>query len=320
MADVRSAGAAGPAPTQEIQEGRALFRGRIVPLAEANVSIATHALNYGTGCFEGIRAYWNEEQQQLFVLKLRDHYRRFLSSCSLVRIECRYTLDELCDITLELLRQNNLREDTYIRPIAFKASQVIKVTLEGLRDEVAVFCAPMGNYVSVSGLSVQVSAWQRISDNAVPSRSKTTGSYVNTALAVDQAKRDGYDDAILLNRDGHVAEASGANLFVVRGGKLVTPAVTEDILEGITRQAVRTLAARLGLEVVERTIDRTELYVCDEAFLVGTGAQVAPIVSVDRRPVGDGKVGPIVQSLQEAYFRAVRGDDPECLEWLDTVY
>ena len=320
MANVHGAGAAGPAPTQEIEQGKAFFRGRIVPLSEANVSITTHALNYGTGCFEGIRAYWNEEKNQLYVLKMRDHYRRFLNSCSLVRIECPYSVDELCDLTLQLLQENSLREDTYIRPLAFKASRVIKVTLDGLRDEVAVFCAPMGNYVSVSGLNVQVSAWQRISDNAVPSRSKTTGSYVNTALAVDQAKRDGYDDTILLNTEGHVAEASGANLFLVRGGKLVTPAVTEDILEGITRQAVRALAERLGFETVERTIDRTELYVAEEAFLVGTGAQVAPIVSVDRRPVGDGKVGPVVQALQDAYFRAVRGEDPTCLDWLDTVY
>lgn len=320
MSKVRGAGSAGPSPTQEIQGGMAFFRGQIVPLAEANVSITTHALNYGTGCFEGIRAYWNEDREQLFVLKMRDHYRRFLNSCRLVRIECPYTLDELCDTTLQLLRQNHLREDVYIRPLAFKASQVIKVTLDGLRDEIAIFCAPMGNYVSVSGLSVQVSAWERISDNAVPSRAKTTGSYVNAALAVDQAKRDGYDDTILLNSEGHVAEASGANLFIVRGGRLVTPSVTEDILEGITRQAVRTLAARLGYEVQERTIDRTELYVCEEAFLVGTGAQVAPIVSVDRRPVGDGQVGPVVRALQEAYFRAVRGDDPECLDWLDPVY
>lgn len=320
MADAQGAGSAGPAPTQEIQEGMVFFKGQIVPLAQANVSITTHALNYGTGCFEGIRAYWNEEKKQLFVLKMRDHYRRFLNSCRLVRIDCPYSVDELCDMTLELLRQNHLQADTYIRPLAFKASQVIKVTLDGLRDEIAVFCTPMGNYVSVSGLKVQVSAWERISDNAVPSRAKTTGSYINAALAVDQARRDGYDDTILLNSEGHVAEASGANLFVVRGGKLVTPSVTEDILEGITRQVVRALADRLGYEVQERTVDRTELYVCEEAFLVGTGAQVAPIVSVDGRPVGDGQVGPVVRALQEAYFHAVRGDDPECLEWLDTVY
>jgi branched-chain amino acid aminotransferase len=318
--DITRPGASGPSPLTEIQEGVAFFGGRIVPLAEATVSVATHALHYGTGCFEGIRAYWNETEQQLYVLRMEDHYRRFLASCGMVRIACPYDVAALEGHTLELLREGAFRQDVYIRPLAFKASRVIKVGLGGLRDELAILAVPMGNYVDVDGLRVMVSAWQRVSDNAIPARSKLTGSYINIALAVDDAREKGYDEALLVSADGHLAEGSGSNVFLVRRGQLITPSVTDDILEGITRDLVLELARDLELPVIERSVDRSELYVADEVFLTGTGAQVAPVTHIDGRAVGDGRVGPVTARLQDAFFRAVRGQDDRYRDWLTPVY
>lgn len=311
--------AQGPSPKQEISGGYCFFKGQIMPLSDANVNISTHALNYGTGCFEGIRAYWNPEQGQLYVLKGLEHYQRLLRSCRILKIDCPYSAEELMDWTIQVLRKNEYREDVYIRPLAFKASQVIKVTLSGLRDEIAIFTVPMGDYVKTEGLSVVVSNWLRVADNIIPSRAKVTGAYINPALASDAAAADGYDEAIMLSADGQVSEASSANLFVVRDGTLVTTPVTADILEGVTRRAVITLAKDLGIPYEVRNIDRTELYVADEMFLAGTGAQIAAITSVDRRPVGTGRAGPITRQLQEVYFRAVRGDE-RYREWLTPVY
>ena len=318
--DIHAQGAKGPSPLQEIDEGWAYLGGRFVPFAEAQVSLFTHALHYGTGCFEGIRAYWNEIRKDLFVLRMEDHYRRFRQSAAMLRIDDLGSAQELGEITIELLRRSNPRQDVYIRPIAFKASRVIKVGLSGLRNELAVLAVPMGDYVSTTGLSVQVSAWRRISDTAMPSRSKITGSYVNIALAVDEARQNGYDEALLLNDDGHLSEGSGSNVFVVRRGEVSTPPITADILEGITRDVAMALLRAKGLRVTERPIDRTELYVADEVFLTGTGAQIAPVTSVDRRPVGTGEIGPITRDLQETYFRAVRGDDGRYASWLTPVY
>ncbi|MDA8198957.1 MAG: branched-chain amino acid transaminase [Thermaerobacter sp.] len=314
------AGASGPSPTQEFDEGTAFFHGRMMPLADAQVSIATHALQYGTGCFEGIRAYWNEEQQNLYLLKAPEHYQRFHDSCRMIRILCPYAVEDLLEITRALLRTGGFRQDVYIRPVAFKASRVIKLTLKDLRDDVAIYAVPMGNYIDVGGLHAIVSAWTRVSDNAIPARSKLTGSYVNMALASDDAHEKGYDEAILLGADGHVSEGAGSNLFMVRRGTLITPPVTADILEGITRSIVMELAEENGIPVAERPIDRTELYVADEVFLTGTGAQIAPITAIDGRMVGSGRRGPMVGRLQDAFFRAVRGDDPNHRDWVLPVY
>lgn len=317
---VERTGASGPSALTEIDEGMAFFGGRLVPLGEATVSIATHALHYGTGCFEGIRAYWSAPQQELFLLRAADHFRRFEASCRMIRIACPYSVDEFLQHTRDLLRAGEFHRDVYIRPLAFKASRVIKVGLGDLRDEVAILAVPMGNYVDVSGLKVMVSAWERVSDNAMPARSKLTGSYVNIALAVDDARRKGYDEALLMGSDGHLSEGSGANVFVVRGGRLLTPSVTDDILEGITREMVMQLADDAGLTVVERSIDRSELYVADEVFLTGTGAQIAPVVDVDGYRIGSGRMGPITARLQAAFFRAVRGEDRRYADWLTPVW
>lgn len=310
----------GPSPKQEITSGYCFFKGEIMPLADANVNISTHALNYGTGCFEGIRAYWNAEQEQLYIMKGLEHYQRLLNSCRILKIQCNYTAQQLLDYTVEILARNNYRENVYIRPLAFKAAQVIKVTLSGLRDELAIFAVPMGDYVKTEGLSASVSSWQRVSDNIIPSRAKVTGAYINAALANDAATADGYDEAIMLSTDGQVSEASSSNLFIVRAGTLITTPITADILEGITRRAVLKLATDLGIPNEVRPIDRTELYVADEMFLAGTGAQIASITSVDRRQVGDGQMGLITEQIQGVYNLAVRGNENRYREWLTPVY
>jgi branched-chain amino acid aminotransferase len=293
--------------------------GEMVRLGDVRLSPATHSINYGTGVFEGIRAYWNENRGTLQVLKLREHYERFERSCRMLRVDLPHSVDELCDITLEILRRNAPREDTYIRPLAYKAVESVGVNLRG-ESQLSIFTVPMGNYVELTGLKVCVSSWRRTPDTAIPARGKFTGSYINTALAVDEAQRSGYDDAIFLTQDGHVSEASAANIFLLRKGQLVTPPVTADILEGITRDAVMELAEReLGMPVLERDVDRTELYAADEVFLSGTGFQIAPVVRVDDRPVGTGEIGPVAGRLQELYFKAARGEWDEYADWTVAV-
>ncbi len=293
--------------------------GEMVKMGEIQLSPATHALNYGTGVFEGIRAYWNERRGALQVLKLREHYERFERSCRMLRIDLPHTVDELCDITLEILRRNAPREDTYIRPLAYKAAASVGVKL-AVEEELSIFTVPMGNYVELTGLRCCISSWRRTPDTAIPARGKLTGSYINTALAVDEAQRAGYDDAIFLTQDGHVSEASAANIFLLRKGELVTPPVTADILEGITRDAVMELAQKeLGRPVDERDVDRTELYAADEVFLTGTGYQIAPVVEIDGRPVGTGEMGSVAGRLQEIYFEAARGDNPDYHHWTVAV-
>jgi branched-chain amino acid aminotransferase len=293
--------------------------GEFVKLGDVRLSPATHALNYGTGVFEGIRAYWNEDKGTLQVLKMREHYERFERSCRMLRIDLPHSVDELCDITLEILGRNAPRQDTYIRPLGYKAAESVGVNLRG-ESQISIFTVPMGNYVELTGLKVCVSSWRRTPDTAIPARGKLTGSYINTALAVDEAQRAGYDDAIFLTQDGHVSEASAANIFLVRKGAIVTPPVTADILEGITRDCVMELAEKeLGLSVLERDVDRTELYAADEVFLSGTGFQIAPVVEVDERPVGTGEVGPVASRLQELYFKAARGEWEDYAHWTVAV-
>lgn len=296
------------------------FNGGLRPLKDAQVSLATHALNYGTGCFEGLRAYWNSQRRELYVVKAREHFQRFMRSARILKMTIPYTVEELIAIMADILRANAFSTDVYIRPLAFKGSRAIAITLSGLTDTVGMFAFAMGDYVPRSGLSVQVSSWQRLADNMIPTRAKVTGAYINAALASDAAKADGYDEALMLGSDGHVAEASSSNLFIVRNGTMITPPVTADILEGITRQLIIELAQDLTIPVEIRPIDRSELYIADEVFLCGTGVQIAGIVSVDRRTISDGRPGPITEAVQSLYFRAVRGEEPRYLSWLTPIY
>jgi len=322
-------GEVGPAPTEapkipvlSLEEGYAYFEGRIVPMSEAKVSVVTHALHYGTACFEGIRAYWNAHQEQLYLLKLREHYERMAHSWNILRMRPRESVDDLCQITVELIQKHEYRQDAYIRPITYKSSRTIKLTLSSLDDETAIYTFAMGNYVDISsGLHVCTSSWRRANSNAMPVRAKVTGAYINSSLAVDDASAAGFDEAIMLTHDGTVSEASSCNLFLLRNGKLATPAVSEDILEGITRNAlIDVVREEFGITVEERRIDRTELYSADEIFMCGTGVQVSPVVSVDRRPVGTGKPGSFSMKLQKLYLSACRGENEKYRSWVTPVY
>lgn len=293
----------------------------MVRYREAYLPPMTHALHYGTGCFEGIRAYWNPAQEQLYVLQAEAHYKRLRRSAAILRLGVPYTNQELIDQTVELLRRNNARTDTYIRPLVFISAEEIGVRLHDLQTSFLIYTAPLGSYIDTEqGIRCMVSTWRRVSDWAIPARAKISGAYVNSALAKSEAIENGYDEAIMLSDDGHVSEGSAENLFMLRDGVWVTPPVTADILEGVTRNAlIGLIRDELGMQVVERSIDRTELYVCDELFLCGTGAQVSPVTEIDHRAVGTGAVGPSARRLQDAYFRAVRGDDPRYRDWLTPV-
>jgi branched-chain amino acid aminotransferase len=303
------------------QVSYAYFEGKIVPLQDANVSIATHAFNYGTGVFEGIRAYWNSTHEELYVLKGPEHYVRMLQSCRILKIRIPETVEQLMETTVEILQRSEYREDVYIRPLAYKADPVVKVKLSGIRDACSIFTVPLGDYLDVNkGLHVGISPWRRLDDNAIPTRAKATGSYINAALAVDDLLESGFDDGIMLTPDGHVAEGTASNLFMVRGDKLITSPVSDAILEGITRTTLLELAQDAGMKIEVRSIDRTELYVADELFMCGTGVQVAPVTKVDHRPVGSGRPGDKTLTLQKLYFDAVRGNNPAYRHWLTPVY
>ncbi len=300
----------------------AFFGGAIVPIEQAKISIMTHTFNYGTGCFEGIRAYWNAEEEQLFVFRMPEHYQRLHRSSRILHCRLPYSVEQLCDITLDLLRHEGFREDTYIRPVVYKASEGIGVRLHNLDDGFAIFSLPFGKYVEdEEGCRACVSSWRRVEDNAIPARAKSIGSYVNSALCKTEAMLSGFDEAIVLNEDGHVSEGSAENLFIVRGGTLITTGEHANILEGITRETVIQLARdEMGIQTVVRPVDRTELYVADEVFFCGTGVQIVAVTEIDHRPVGTGKLGPVVQRLRELYFHIVRGNNPKYAHWCAPVY
>jgi branched-chain amino acid aminotransferase len=300
----------------------AFFNNAFVPIEEARISIRTNALHYGTGIFEGIRAYWNAQQKQLFVFKMPEHYARMLNNCRVLRLRIDKDVKELCDITLELLRKNEHREDSYVRPLAYVKSEGLGPKLVGYETGFAIYTLPLGDYIDTStGVKVGFSSWRRISDNTIPARCKVTGGYVNSALAKTEALEQGFDEAIFLTQDGFISEGSAMNIILIRNGKLITPDLSADILEGITRAVLIELCREeLGLEVIERPVGRSELYLADEAFLCGTGAQVSPIIEADRRPIGDGKVGPLTTKIQELYFRVVKAEHPKYQHWCAPVY
>jgi len=298
------------------------MNGEFIPAERGVIPVRTHGFSYGTGCFEGIRGYWNEQDQQVYLFRLREHYERLLRSCKILQITLPYTAEQLVDISIELVRRNEQRCDVYLRPVAYKGDEIIGVRLHNLTDQFIITSEPMGNYIDVTGLHCGVSSWRRIDDNAVPARAKIIGSYVNSAFAKSEAMQNGFDEAVMLTHEGNVSEGSAENIFLVINGELVTPAPTENILLGITRDTIIELARReFGRITRERQIDRTELYIAEEIFLCGTGAQIAPVVRVDHRPIGNGKVGPISSALQQLYFDIVRGRVPEYREqWCTPVF
>jgi len=300
----------------------AFFNGRIVPYSEAKVGVLTHGLNYGTGVFGGIRAYWNQEQQQLFIFRPHDHFRRFLESTKLLRMEFSHTETDLTKILIDLLRTENYKTDCYIRPIAFYSDEIIGVRLHDLTPALAIVSLPFGKYVEKDDSShVTFSSWRRVEDNVIPARGKITGSYINSAFAKTDAQRAGFDEAIFLTQDGHVCEGSAENIFVVRNGMIMTPPVSDNILEGINRQTVMTLLRdKLGMNAVERSIDRSEVYLAQEVFFTGTGAQITAVTRVDHRAIGTGQMGPVTKKLREVFFEVVRGREDKYKHWCVPVF
>jgi branched-chain amino acid aminotransferase len=320
-----------PAPTSEptpapVTQPRSMddlvtyFEGQFVPLRDARVSVMTHAFMYGTAIFEGIRAYWNDEHQTLYGLFIREHVERIRNNARIMLMDGIPSVDELSALIVETVARNGFREDAYIRPSFYKSTKAIGVRLHKLDHELTIVTLPFGNYIDTeAGVRVMTSTWRRNSDEALPARGKITGGYVNMAFQKTEAELNGFDEAVVLTTDGHVNEASAANLLVVRDGVLLTPPVTDDILEGVTRKAILELARDEGVPTEIRSIDRSELYIADEIFLCGTGVQVSPVIEVDHRAVASGELGPITKAIKSRYFDAVRGRLPEYRHWLTPI-
>jgi branched-chain amino acid aminotransferase, group I len=295
----------------------AFFQDRILPYAEARLGLLTHALNYGTGVFGGIRGYWNQDEGKLFVFRLADHMRRLHESARLLRMNLALSEEATAAALLDLLRAEGLKQDCYIRALAFYADEVIGVRLHGLNPVLAAVALPFGLYIDkAEGAHCTVSSWRRPDDNVVPPRGKITGSYINSAFAKSDAELAGFDEAILLNRDGRVSEGSGENIFLIRRGVAVTPSLDQSVLEGITRRSLITLIRdELGLALEERPVERGELFVAEEIFLTGTAAQITAVTRIDHRPIGSGQMGPVTARLRSLFFDVVRGRSPKYRAW-----
>jgi branched-chain amino acid aminotransferase len=298
------------------------FNSKFVKESEVRISPMTHALHYGTGCFEGIRAYYNNDDKALYIFRMKEHFERFKKSCKLLFITLSQSVDELCEVTKKLVQKNFNETDLYIRPLAYKSDLAVSnFHLPSLKDSLLIYTVQLGRYLQAEeGIRVNVSSWTRVSDNSIPPRAKITGSYINTALAKTESVFNGYDEALFMDKNGHIVEGSAENIFVVKNGKIYTPYVSDDILQGITRDTVMKLCQEeLGIAVEERSIDRSEIYQVDEIFLVGTGAEVSPVVEVDKRAIGEGKVGPIAKRIKKLYFDIVHGKNKKYQHWLTKV-
>jgi len=296
----------------------AFFQRQFVPLAEARIGVMTNFLHYGTAVFEGIRGNWNGQKHELYLFRLREHYQRMLDGCRVLKIALPYTIDELCRITVELVEKCDFQEDLYVRPLAYKSSEALGVRLHDLECDFLAFAFPWGPYLDVDKARCGVSSWR--CPREVP-RAKLSGLYISNALAKTEAIENGFDEAIMLAWDGYVAEGSGENLFLVKEGRLITPASYNEILLGITRDSVIKLARNeLGVDTVERPVDRNELYTADECFLTGTAAHITPVAEIDRRQIGNGEVGDITGKLQAIYAGVIRGNQPKYLDWCTPVY
>ncbi|MCH7484762.1 MAG: branched-chain amino acid transaminase [Chloroflexi bacterium] len=300
----------------------AYFKKEIVPLSEAKIGIMTHAFNYGTGVFEGIRGNWNEDEEQVYVFRIKEHFDRLRKSCKIMQIDFPYETEELVSLVTKLVEMSGYREDVYLRPLAYKSGEVLGVRLHDVEDDFLIFIAPFGPYLDIEkGARCQTSSWRRVADTGIPARAKITGIYANSALAKTEAQLNGFDEAIMLDERGHISEGSGENIFVVMDGRIFTPPPSSDILVGITRDTVMTLARdELGLEVVERDIDRTELYTADECFMTGTAAHVTPVVELDRRTIGNGKMGAVTADLVKLYFEIITGKNAKYADWCTPCY
>jgi branched-chain amino acid aminotransferase len=297
-------------------------QGRFCRYDEAKIGLMTHALHYGTGCFEGVRGFWSARDEELYLFQLEDHYERLHASAKILMMKVPHSVAELVEITTELCARNNFRGDVYVRPLMYKSNEEIGVRLHDVDDALAIMAVPFDRYFdAASGLNCTVSAWRRIDDTTAPARAKVTGVYINSALAKSEAILNGYDEAILLSADGHVSEGSAENIFIVKKGVVYTPDASQNILEGCTRKTLMTLAdAEFGITVIERAIDRSELFTADEVFITGSAAGLQFVRAIDHRAVGDGTQGPIAKKLGELYDKGVRGALPTYHPWLTRTY
>lgn len=299
----------------------AYFQKQYMPLSEAKLNIMTNFMHYGTGVFEGIRGNWNAEKQQMYLFRLKEHYQRMLDGCKVLKMDIPYSVQELIDITVEMSARSGIKENTYLRPLAYKAEEAMGVRLHNLKADFFAFIMPWGRYIDADKCKAGVSSWRRASGNFSLPLVKATGNYLNSAFTKTEAVENGFDEAIILNQNGRVAEGSGENLFLVKNGKLLTPSIEENVLNGITRLSVIELAKNeLGIETIERPIERSELYTADEAFFTGTAVHLAPIAEIDHRKVGDGEIGPVSSKLQVLYHDAIEGKNPKYMHWCTPVY
>ena len=300
----------------------AFFKGDFVPLAEAKVGIMTHALNYGTAVFEGIRGNWNEEDRQIYLFRVKEHFERLHKSARILNMTLAYSVDELFDITLKLVEMCGFEEDIYVRPMVYQSGEVLGVRSHDVENDFFIFVAPFGPYFSGDeGIRCCISSWRRPLDTMIPPRAKVSGIYVNSAMAKTEAMLNGFDEGIMLTQDGHVCEGSGENLFVVDNGTLVTPSPADSVLLGITRSTVMEIAEKeLGMPTWERQVDRSELYSASEVFLTGTAAHITPVIEIDHRSIGDGKVGPVTRQLSNTYVDIIRGKNEKYGSWCTPVY
>ncbi|MBN1170229.1 branched-chain amino acid transaminase [Candidatus Micrarchaeota archaeon] len=294
------------------------MNGRYVNWENAKVHILTHALHYGTAIFEGIRCYDTLSGPAVF--RMKDHYERLAGGAKTYQFELDYSVDQLCKITKELIRKNNLKS-CYIRPICYVGYKTIGLDIREAPFELAVITIPFGKYYgkkSETGISCKLSSWKRIDTEILSPHVKASANYMNSILARKEATDSGYDEAIMLNGQGRVAEGSAENLFIVENGVLVTPPVYEQVLKGITRESVMEIAREMGIPVVERPLLRDELYTAEEVFLTGTAAEITPVAEIDKRKITKGK-GPITRELHNAFFKIVQGKDERFMKWLDHV-
>ncbi|MFL2783589.1 MAG: branched-chain amino acid transaminase [Dehalococcoidia bacterium] len=300
----------------------AYFKGKVVPIEDANVNVMTHALHYGTAVFEGIRGNWNPSEEKLFIFRIREHYERLLQGCQMLMLDIPYTADELCDITIDLVKQCGYKQDLYIRPLAYKSEELVaNLKLQEISSDFTLIMVPFGEYLETDGaLKCCTSSWRRVDDTNVPPRLKISGTYVNGILAKTEATLAGFDEAIMLTQDGFVSEGSGENLFMINDGVIITPPVSDNNLTGITRDSAMEIANReLGIEVIEARIRRSELYFADEVFLTGTAAHIQGVGTLDNRKIGSGESGPITSKINEIYQMAIRGQNPNYIDWCTPV-
>ena len=300
----------------------AFFKGDFVDIKNANVNIQTHALHYGTAVFEGIRGNWNTTNDSMIIFRLREHYERLIRGTRILLIDIPYDVDELCNITTDLVHKSGYKQDVYIRPIAYKsAEKIANLKLPELETDFALMIIPFGDYIDSSrAINCCTSSWRRLDDTNIPPRVKISGNYVNSILAKTEAVLAGFDEAIILNQSGSVSEGSGENLFIINDGEITTPPLSDNNLDGITRNCVFEIAKQeLGIQIKEKTIFRSELYLADEVFLTGTAAHITPVGQLDKRTIGTGDTGEITTKIQTLYSDILSGNNSKYLDWCTSV-